>query len=385
MSAMLSTTNKTVLDFFESGYTDLSFDEFLLNSIDLHAHLAILMDSDTPPPSHIIRANAILNTKKTPIMTNSSAIIVKKNQNSCDMPKVLQSVKSPIAIDNGGTLSSIPPDKSINLVQTNLTQNFSQQSDPILVNIHTELAKINNKFIVSSNKGQISENIIYNDLKIKLPHASIIFNRHTPHSADILIDRSGHVKIIIENKDWVRPVTSTEVDKFIRDVEATGHSGIFISQASSITNINSFYFKIINNNNIAMFIGDCNYNCDTIIIAIHIIDQLLIQIQNITSEYDASTIIINHQKVPEIVLELQNFMIKKQQLITLTQNMQKNIEELQIPTITDLFKITQPKIKSDFICHNCGRILKSKGGLTIHINSCIIKNPPAPVKSTKNN
>lgn len=396
MMAALSTSDKFVLSFFESGRTKLSFDEFLLNSIALHEFLTNLVDSDTSPGHHIISANHILKFGKSPILTKTHNIPVEDVQNSCIVPKiqpvVSQPVKSLSAIDNCGTSQSsdhvILPNqsnsKNINLVQTNVTQNFPLQSDPALINIHTELTKINNKFLVSADKGRVSENIIYNELRVRMPHASIIFNRHTPQSADIIIDRSGHAKIIVENKDWVRPIISTEVEKFIRDIEATNHSGIFVSQESSITNINSFHFKIINNN-VAMFIGNCNHNCDTIMTAIHILDQILIQLQNITSEYDADTIVINHQRLPEIVQEIQTFAFKKQQIVTLAQNMQKATEDLQIPLINELFKVTQPKIKSEFICDNCGRSMKSKGGLTVHLKSCLAKNPPAPMLSTKNN
>jgi hypothetical protein len=399
---MLSTTNKLILAFFDDNGINSNFDDFIINSIVLHGYFAKCKKNYILPQSHNHIQNELLTFGKYSFLTNSyeqfNDLIDKVTPVDkvaiAPINKVITLPASNNAIAPVDKVATEPVDKVavapiVNVMAT-LNNNVmiasnkdttadmdnkyivapqaTMNSDPVLINIHNELTKINNRFLSSSEKGRISENIIYNELRHRMPLASIIFNRHTPQSADIIIDRTGHTKIIIENKDWNKPIAATEVDKFIRDIEHTGHSGILVSQTSSIANINSFHFKIINKS-VAMFIGNCNYECGHIMIAIHIIDQILLQIHEISTNNDG-IITIDTDKSTHIIQEIQLFALKKQQIITLINSMQKAMDELQIPIISELFKIARPKIQSEFMCDKCGKTLKSKGGLTRHIKAC---------------
>lgn len=80
-------------------------------------------------------------------------------------------------------------------------------------NMHTHC--IDNDSSISSVKGQLGEQYVYNILKDHFP-TRIISNE--PYSTDIIIDHK-YGNILIEVKNYTNPCPSSQYEKFIRDID----------------------------------------------------------------------------------------------------------------------------------------------------------------------
>ena len=74
-----------------------------------------------------------------------------------------------------------------------------------------------------------------------------------------------------------------EVDKFIRDINTQGYSGIFISQNSNIANKKTFEIGFYGNN-VGIYLSNVKYDTDIIQIAIDTIDALKSKMEHSVSE-----------------------------------------------------------------------------------------------------
>lgn len=57
----------------------------------------------------------------------------------------------------------------------------------------------------------MSENLVLNTLKTMYPNAEINSVGQTKETCDIMLVRNNKPKILLENKDWRRPVIQEEV------------------------------------------------------------------------------------------------------------------------------------------------------------------------------
>ena len=173
------------------------------------------------------------------------------------------------------------------------------------------------KFENSSIKGKMSENLIQNIIQELYPCANINNVGTTKETGDIIIERVDKPKILIENKSWNRNIVQSEVIKFIRDIETQDCSGIFLSQNTKITTKNNFEINI-HNNNVLVYIHEVSNDPDKIKLAIDIIDNLKIKIDDVLQGKDSSTDTISKEIVEYINIEYQNFITQKTSLIKIT-------------------------------------------------------------------
>ena len=87
----------------------------------------------------------------------------------------------------------------------------------------------------STNKGADSEDKVLEGLYSTFPDCQITKTTGIAKAGDFLIERSNNPPIMIENKDYTKNVPKEEIEKFIRDVEQQGCSGILISQTTGIS------------------------------------------------------------------------------------------------------------------------------------------------------
>ena len=90
----------------------------------------------------------------------------------------------------------------------------------------------------SSRRGRIAEDFIYTLVTSKFKDYSIDISRNIPHSGDYIItipsENKQHIKIMLEVKNYTRPVGQDELDKLLYDMQCMGiHYSIFISLKSS--------------------------------------------------------------------------------------------------------------------------------------------------------
>lgn len=151
------------------------------------------------------------------------------------------------------------PEVIINQNQSNVIKEINTNGD----SIKTELNKINDKvgnldisdklgefstlikdlLGISNNvskKGRVGEDFIYGILETKFPDYAIQKTRNIPHSGDAIItipptdDITKQTKIMLEIKNYIKPVDPEEIIKLKTDMKTTGiNYGIIMSLKSA--------------------------------------------------------------------------------------------------------------------------------------------------------
>lgn len=222
----------------------------------------------------------------------------------------------------------------------------------------------------SNTKGKVGEAQFEIVLSEAFPTASITNTAGQTACGDFIIERDDKTKILIDTKDYNTVVPIKEVEKLIRDVEANKCNGILASQYTGIAQKEHFEINI-HNNNIIVFIHNCNYNKDTIITAVNIIEHLEPIITN--SESKSETI------PSEIILEFNH---EYQRLVSQKNNYMNMIKKQRKESDAEFNKIDLPKLteflnskfantgKTGFKCEICGWIGKNKMSLAAHQRKC---------------
>ena len=93
---------------------------------------------------------------------------------------------------------------------------------------------------ISSCKGKVSENIVFNILQNLYPSGQIDSVGTQKETGDIILRRLNKPTILIENKNWERNVVQEEVKKFIHDIEQQNCCGLFLSQNCGVATKENF-------------------------------------------------------------------------------------------------------------------------------------------------
>jgi hypothetical protein len=157
----------------------------------------------------------------------------------------------------------------------------------------------------SSIKGKISENILYNILVSLYPTGEITSVGTQKETGDIILERKGKPKILIENKNYSCNVNQEEVKKFIRDTETQNCCGLFLSQNTGISLKNNFEINL-QNGNVLLYVHEANNDSEKIKIAIDLIDNFKLKLDELNSEKEMDGDIISKENLDEINKEYQN-------------------------------------------------------------------------------
>ena len=111
---------------------------------------------------------------------------------------------------------------SIKLELGNIERKFNELDMTENINkfsfILEELLGITNN---SYKKGKMAEDAVFEHIKHKFPEYSIDETRGIPHSGDGLIHVSNDIKIMVEIKNYIKSVSSDEIDKLKYDMTYT--------------------------------------------------------------------------------------------------------------------------------------------------------------------
>jgi len=261
------------------------------------------------------------------------------------------------------------------------SSNNSSQS--LLQNNVSELLK---KMEISSVKGKCSENILFNILQSLYSTAQIDIVGDQKETGDIMLMRKNKPKILIENKNWNKNVVQDEVKKFIRDVETQNCCGLFLSQNFGIANKENFEINI-NDGNILLYVHEVNNDAEKIKIAIDIIDNFKLKLDEIIiSNGDGYN--IDKEILDEINKEYQLFatqkMIQIKSVKDFSTKMIKQIEEMQLPSLDHFLSTKYAFSSSKYICEFCEYVAKNQSAMSAHKRACKSKliNVSTDVKDT---
>lgn len=247
------------------------------------------------------------------------------------------------------------------------SSNNSSQS--LLQNNVSELLK---KMEISSVKGKCSENILFNILQSLYSTAQIDIVGDQKETGDIMLMRKNKPKILIENKNWNKNVIQDEVKKFIRDVETQNCCGLFLSQNFGVANKENFEINI-NDGNILLYVHEVNNDAEKIKIAIDIIDNFKLKLDEIIiSNGDGYN--IDKEILDEINKEYQLFatqkMIQIKSVKDFSTKMIKQIEDMQLPSLDHFLSTKYAFSSSKYICEFCEYVAKNQSAMSAHKRGC---------------
>lgn len=386
---VLEIRNKRILSFFEQR-PDMDIESTILKFIDIMESLNENMNK------------TLTNTTVIEILDNIKSMRDDKNDN---LLKYMMEIKRGLNEDIRMIMSNSMNEKleptlreKLKEQQSNLVENFSGKLEHLLENkisVLKESATANREIIScqndtlnmllkrfenSSKKGKISENLLNNVLGEVYPLAEIQDVGKTKETGDIMLIRKDKEKILIENKDWTRPIINSEVQKFLRDVEIQKCHGIFLSQNVGICSKDNYEINILENNKIVVYVHNVNYDPDKIKTGIDMIDS----ISEIIKEIDILENKKNNNKIEDYTIskelteyinaEYQNYQLHKEKRIKMAKdyvaNFIKQEEEFNFSSLEKFLASKYSSQNSKNICKYCGYVGKKTQSLSAHMRGC---------------
>ena len=245
-----------------------------------------------------------------------------------------------------------------------------------------------NNSLVSKNIGEIGEEKLYNLLTKIYPNGEIINCSNLAKHGDIIMKRNQKKSILFENKHHSANVPKDEVLKFIRDCEEQNCSGLLLSQNTGISNKSNFQIDI-QENNVLIYIHNCNYDEYKIQSCVSLIDHLTEILSQIKKETNKN--IISDELLLEINQEFQNFLNQKETVINFIKESNKKIinqiTDIELPSLHKLLSTKFPSTKTlNLKCDKCNNFTGTNSkSLAAHKTKCIpIKNTEDSSSSEKN-
>ena len=252
---------------------------------------------------------------------------------------------------------------------------ISKSNKEILSSQNDKLNNLLNRFENSSAKGKMSENLVLNTLKDMYPNAEIYSVGQTKETCDIMLVRNNKPKILVENKDWRRPVIQEEVKKFMRDIDTQKCCGLFLSQNTTITTKDNFEINV-HDGNVLVYVHCANNDPEKIKIALDIIDAFSNTLKLLEEEScsDQDMNVISKEVTDHINAEYQTFLSKKNKTIKMAkefiQTLVKQIEEFTIPSLETYLLSKYSLSSSKYVCEFCGFVGKSQQSKSAHMRGC---------------
>ena len=251
-------------------------------------------------------------------------------------------------------------------LDTKITTNQHIQST-----LQKDVSDLLKKMENSSMKGKYSENILFSILQSLYVTAEIDVVGEQKETGDIMLKRKNKPTILIENKNWNKNVVQEEVKKFIRDVETQNCCGLFLSQNFGIANKDNFEINI-HNGNILLYVHEVNNDAEKIKIAIDIIDNFKLKLDECSSSHDGYT--IDKEVLDEINKEYQLFATQKMLQIKTVKDfstkMVKQLEDMQLPSLEHFLSTKYAFSCSKFVCEFCDYVGKNQSAMSAHKRGC---------------
>ena len=258
-------------------------------------------------------------------------------------------------------------DKKLDELKAILTAN--QQAQSLINSNVTEIVK---KFDNASSKGNMSEHITYNILVSLFPCAQIDHvGNEIKESGDIIFQRNGKPKILIENKDHdSKNVPKHEVDKFIRDCETQSCCGIMFAQHRGISNKDNFELQV-HNGNVLLYIHEVKFDNDKIKIAIEIVEQFKMKLDEIG--YKDEDCAIDKETLDEINKEFGEFLHHKTAILKSVKDVGEKIGDLKFPCLEKYLssRYAYSFNQQDTFCKYCEKTVSKS--ITHHYRYCTAK------------
>ena len=391
---MLQITNNKILSFFEQR-PEMNVETTLLKFIDIMETLQESMNK-TLTNSSVLEILDNLKTMNNKFERSQEVsqfnlskymIELKREMNeeiktimSISMMEKVEPVLRAKLKEQQTAIVDCALDKITNMFDNKLLNinEISKSNKEILSSQNDKLNNLLNRFENSSAKGKMSENLVLNTLKDMYPNAEIYSVGQTKETCDIMLVRNNKPKILVENKDWRRPVIQEEVKKFMRDIELQKCCGLFLSQNTTITTKDNFEINV-HDGNVLVYVHCANNDPEKIKIALDIIDAFSNTLKLLEEEScsDQDMNVISKEVSDHINAEYMNFLSKKNKTIKMAkefiQTLVKQLEEFTIPSLEVYLASKYSLSSSKFVCEFCGFMGKNQQSKSAHMRGCTKK------------
>ena len=258
--------------------------------------------------------------------------------------------------------------------QLNYLKDISTSNHQTNSALNHNVSELLKKMEISSCKGKVSENIVFNILQNLYPSGQIDSVGTQKETGDIILRRLNKPTILIENKNWERNVVQEEVKKFIHDIEQQNCCGLFLSQNCGVATKENFEINI-HNNNVLVYVHEVNNDAEKIKLAISIIDHFKSKLDELDSNDEIDT--ISKELLEEINREYQALCSQKiimSKLIKETNaKLLKQLDEFNIPTLQDYLSKRFAFSTTKYTCEYCEYPAKNMQSLSAHHRGCYAK------------
>lgn len=247
--------------------------------------------------------------------------------------------------------------------QTSFIKELNYSLDNKLQNIEHNVSLLQQNFTGSSaKKGQVAENILFNNLTKLLSDSEVIDTSNIPNSGDIQIKKENKPIILLDSKCFKNNVPSLDVVKFYRDTEMNNSSGILCNSNAGIANRKNFEIDI-KNKNVYIFISNHQYDNNLFKLAVEII----YNIHEIIKD-SSDNIEISRELFQRLKIEYNFFLSTFQQHLNSIKTNITCLEKLAFVQLDHFFKRTNltSEVKP-FLCQLCGIGCSSDKTLKQHL------------------
>jgi hypothetical protein len=279
--------------------------------------------------------------------------------------------------------------KSINLLsnfQSNLLKDISTTLDSHTIHhkitsINDTLTLLHNNFTGnSSQKGKMTENVLYQNLLKAFPESDVVLSRDQPDSCDIQIIRDTKPTILIDSKHCeASNVRKSDLDKFYEDCKLNNSCGILCNAFGGIANRKHFEIDI-QDKRVLVFIS--NHQFDPVMF--QLASRIIYNVHSIIQEQRTDVIQIDQQLYQRLKIEFNFFLQSFHQHLD---NIKANVNALSSLTFSHLdnfFKRTSLHSElKPFSCHLCATGCSSAKTLKKHLKDKHTIVPPPTPKTPK--
>jgi len=261
--------------------------------------------------------------------------------------------------------------KNIDVLKENSSIALSSQTK-----LQEELGEFLGKYNVSSNKGKFGEENLSTILNSMYQNAEIKNTTSLKSAGDFIMKRLDKPTIMFENKEYKNNIDKEEIAKFIVDIDNQNTHGIFLSQYSGISFKQNYQIDI-HKGKVLVYVQNCEYSPDKIRIAVDIIDNLSVKIDDLNEDDENNT--ISKEILDDINAEYQMYIQQKETMMTVLKDFSKKmtsqIEDIKFPELDKYLSAKYAYVKTRcFTCDLCNTFTAgSKQSLSAHRRGCIKK------------
>lgn len=290
---------------------------------------------------------------------NNLQVLLQNQSNPTVIRECMQNFQDKLVNINTEQLNDIDR-RSLNMMsnfQSNLLKDISTTLDSHTIHhkitsINDTLVSLHNNFTGnSSQKGKMTENILYQSLLKAFPDSDVVLTRDQADSCDIHIIKETKPLILIDSKHCeASNVRKSDLDKFYDDCKINDACGILCNTFGGIANRKHFEIDI-QDKRVLVFVS--NHQFDPVVFQLAV--RIIYNIHAIIGDRKTDSVQIDNQLYQRLKIEYNFFLQTFHQHLD---NIRANINalsQLSFSQLDHFFKRTS--LQSDlkpFSCHLCG-------------------------------